>query len=1052
MSSQGQGLSAARVTLYETAPFEQADAVSTDAASSEDGAWRGAPVLATRSGEDGHFELAWESAGSYTLVVEAAGFLPWEYPLLLVESISLPTVALAKATEHQVSVSDVEGAAIPGAWVRVAEASRWSRRNESFGDWIPAVQLSRSDASGVSRISRETVRGVELVVWAPGHVETMAFTGKSRRNTVRLARGVERTLEVRGPSGDVVAGVAVRVGVGRWPVGVTREDGRLVVVGPADGSLDVELIGTDGAWTTVELGPPIAASSKADVVRLESRELAGQVRSAGSGEGLAGALVWFDDERDRVAWSDPTGAFRLAVPASRDDVELFVEAVGHRRLRAAVDVATDVDLTLDRALSMMGVVVDDDGRPVTGAEIQVHTDLARNHFLEPPLAVAARSDDQGRFLLSGLPVAPQYEVVARAPGFAAMPFTVTPTNDELRLVLSRGVATAGMIFDAWGKPVANASALLYPSRESDRSRLLVDDVHVGQSAADGRFFISAVVPGRYELGISAPGFAPMTVRGLEIEDSNRPVDLGAVYLEREAVLEGRVTDADGLPIEGVKVSFLSLVYEVGPGDDRLSTEKMTYTGPDGSFALGQLQAGQQVDLELRRSGYRALDVFGVDVPVPDPLEVVLERNVEVSGRVVDADGEPVVAAQVVVRDPKTTGDEMAGRVRQTATSDGRGQFVLTAELSGRFLVTASAPGYRRSAEVEVVVRDGVVADEVVLVVETGTQLTGRITNVDGEPVAGARLRVVDPPTPPAELVKETRSRRDGSYDLGGLETGRTTVEVVHDAHPRATRVVELRSEQHRLDIALRDGFAVEGWVRDTAGAALSGVRLLLEGDESGRRSTVSEVDGDFRFTGLTSGRYDLRASREGYAETSRVVDVDGATSLEVELRAGGVITGLVSGLEPAELERVQIEARQGGTRVVGTMAYDGQYRLESLDVGSWRVDATLSDGSGRQASASATIDGDRTETYLDLDFSQGLVVSGEVVRAGIPVGGALVGLIGEDFSTTRSQRSDLRGRFRLSGLEVGVYELTIRDIDTGRVHRQVVELDTDRELFVDFDG
>ena len=1066
VSSQGQELPGAQISLSATRdPFIQGELVRT-------GALRETPLASTRSTAGGHFQLGAPTPGLYTVVVESPGFLPWEYPLALIEPTYLPTVALSKATEHRVRVVDGDGQAIPGALATVAEASRWSRQNAAFGAWLPASQLARSSEAGQLTFHRETVRGVDLLVWAPGYVESETPSGKTGSNEARLHRGVQRVIEIRNGAGEPAPGTLVRLGLGRWPAGSTDADGRLSLAAPADRSLRLELVTAEGRTTTVSLLPPTATTplSAAEVFYLQRREIEGRVVGATDGEPLAGALLWAGGERGVYAWTGPRGGFSLPNNQPTHEVKLFVEAphhLGQRTEGLSVNGSGAVELALQPAATLPGRIVDEDEHPVANAELQIHTDLSRNHFLEPPLSVAARSDADGRFQLSRLPDAPLYELIARAPGFAALRFSITPpVNDrEIVLVLGRGRTTVGSVRDIDGRPVANAAAVLYPSRSSQRDRLLVDDVHVAQSLVDGSFTIPHVVAGRYELGVTAPGHAPMIVRGLDVLQTAEPLDLGTVFLEPEAILVGQVTDPRGQPLEGVSVSFLSLVYEVGPQDDQLSTMKVTSTDREGKFLLTQLAASEPIDLQLRRRGHRSQEILGIEVPAVEPLVLVLEPVTEITGRVVDPDGEAVASAQVVMRpqgEGWTGGQPVFGadQEQRSISTNARGWFTLETVDPGLYGLTATAQGYLRSDEVEVEIGNEIgddhPTDALTLVLGRGARLAGRILAPDGRPVTGARLRVTAPAPQRSELAKEATTRSDGSYELAGLEAGPTTVEIVHRQYPREVRQVELRAEVQRLDVTLDDGFEIAGRVMDDSRAPMPGVNLRLEGSGQARRSVLSDVGGDFHFTGVPTGTYRIRATKDGYAETRAEVRLDdtGLTdgALELELTAGGVITGRLVGLEANELARVEISARRAdGTSRDGTVDFEGNYRLEYLAAGDWKVDASIRGKAGRRVSRSVALETGAPETFLDLDFDAGLVLSGEIVHGGKPVAGALVALVPEDLAASRGDRSGQDGHFRLTGLETGIYQLTIDDPKTGLAHRQILELDTDHELVVELE-
>ena len=59
---------------------------------------------------------------------------------------------------------------------------------------------------------------------------------------------------------------------------------------------------------------------------------------------------------------------------------------------------------------------------------------------------------------------------------------------------------------------------------------------------------------------------------------------------------------------------------------------------------------------------------------------------------------------------------------------------------------------------------------------------------------------------------------------------------------------------------------IQGTVTDAQGAVLPGVSLTLRNTETGAvRTVVSEGDGQYRFAGLQSGTYELKAELQGFA-------------------------------------------------------------------------------------------------------------------------------------------------------------------------------------------
>lgn len=64
--------------------------------------------------------------------------------------------------------------------------------------------------------------------------------------------------------------------------------------------------------------------------------------------------------------------------------------------------------------------------------------------------------------------------------------------------------------------------------------------------------------------------------------------------------------------------------------------------------------------------------------------------------------------------------------------------------------------------------------------------------------------------------------------------------------------------------------------------------------------------------------------------------------MEVTLREGATIAGLILGLEPDELSRVEVEATLGhGNSRRAEIEAEGRYRLVSLEPGAWTIRASL---------------------------------------------------------------------------------------------------------------
>ena len=114
--------------------------------------------------------------------------------------------------------------------------------------------------------------------------------------------------------------------------------------------------------------------------------------------------------------------------------------------------------------------------------------------------------------------------------------------------------------------------------------------------------------------------------------------------------------------------------------------------------------------------------------------------------------------------------------------------------------------------------------------------------------------------------------------------------------------------------ASAQAWQVSGTVADDAdGSTLPGASVLLvnANDTTQKRSTVTDIDGVFRFTGVAAGRYELRSGFVGYAELRRALEVSADVSVPaLRLKAAN------TELKPVELVVTQARAEQKGDTTI----------------------------------------------------------------------------------------------------------------------------------------
>jgi hypothetical protein len=436
--------------------------------------------------------------------------------------------------------------------------------------------------------------------------------------------------------------------------------------------------------------------------RAESASIRGRITDRVSGEPIARAVVTVSPAAGRsrttstITDSDGRYVFAALSPGRyfiRADPPLFrARSVGAPYTRTAStveiltltpgDERTSIDIALQRGYAITGRVVDVDGEPA-----------ARVHIVAHRMDGGWRGDDRetddlGRFRIFGLSPG-RYTVCAELIGMlsiqvrseVAQPIpTCYPSATasaesqpvdvksadvdgiEIRLARSRAFTVSGTVLDANGNPAENARIEL-------ETRIAGGSSSTGIGGGPGgRFLMRNVTPGDYIINASIGGpNRPAERRELEI--ASMPITVGSgdldvvLTMSRTASIPGRIV------FEGVSAPpprdpgyGPMIVFANFPDGVQRSGVRTSATVEEGmTFQLPDMFGPRVLDIVNMPSGwvlksitYKGKDVTdrvadlqsGVD---PGTIEVVMHnRGAVVSGRVVDAGGNPVRARVVMI--------------------------------------------------------------------------------------------------------------------------------------------------------------------------------------------------------------------------------------------------------------------------------------------------------------------------------------------------------------------------------------------------------------------
>lgn len=696
---------------------------------------------------------------------------------------------------------------------------------------------------------------------------------------------------------------------------------------------------------------------------------------------------------------------------------------------------------LPEAYRISGTVVDQAGRPVPDALVEVYQTISRGLFgwAEFELKDSIKTASNGIFELAGarLPTL----VVVRKPGFATTWSSyLAPTNKfpSERFVLSPPGALGGLVVDENDKPVADAEVFVSLAMEEVRSTrgyrrfnsLTGEPARRCFSArtdANGRFRIegfpinavaqlTAKVPGKV---VQEPSLARPTFDSGMYRAGDENVKL---VLEPAGVIEGRaVVGETGQPVAG------AVLWLVEDAPVLLSTPPLrsARSGHDGAFQITDVPSGS----------YRILARFGtgpVGDWVADSVRVKIEpgqtnrdvKVVAIRGGILEVTVLDKTNRKPIPRVP-------VGATKQGfwdgAVSDSNG--IVTLRLPPGEYQLAAAKQTWGQVTAAVTVEPGK-TNRVKLELTPPLKLTGMVRYPDGAPAAGLEVILAGAGSRP--VWSEVRTDVNGRFELEWnpwerKPAGAACWVLIRDVERNMVVTREFDENSPQLELTLEPGAIVTGRVECEGKPVtnLNATLVLSTGDARVPLSTVnarSNMPGRFEITAVPPGHScAVSVSAPGFSE--KYIEIGVPKSNHVEL---GTIT-----LKPANLRLAGQVLDLDDQPVAGAVVHvvggeqprvsawtdtAGRFSFESVSEGTVQL---MVSGRGLGGSALATAGDTNVVVYVDeslgpLDLSAPpKKLTGTVTGPdGKPAAGAGVTVLPHRHG--RWRKTDMNGNFRLN--------------------------------------
>ena len=429
---------------------------------------------------------------------------------------------------------------------------------------------------------------------------------------------------------------------------------------------------------------------------------AGTVVSWASNEPIAGAEITFErggstfSTRSRVDGSffvrpREVGTYAL-VAVEAEGFHPFAPAWGHspRSFTAVAETVVEgIVIHLVPKVQYAVKVIDEEGRPVEGAEVSVRS--LDDASLVPPTE-GTTTDVRGEATLEAddddviEARHPEHGVARGVVDFQAQIEKVVRIqfNAHAAQYYTGDGRIEGRVLDASGQPVADALVAGIRGRRHPRASALTD--------AEGHFVLEGLDRGTYFLRAAARGYAPGYRRRVRVGST---VD---IQLGEEGRLRGLVTSADG-PVPGFAVA---VERRVGTLQSRHAASVAEYD-PNGRFEVDGLAAGRY-RVTASAPGYASAEAE-VEVSAGSTADVGrLELGMAGSVRGIVMSGEePVSGARVSLEGRLGNADMPTAK---TTLTDASGAFSLTGLSPGRTSLVVAAEGHHARIQSGIVVQAG----------------------------------------------------------------------------------------------------------------------------------------------------------------------------------------------------------------------------------------------------------------------------------------------------------------------------------------------------------
>ncbi len=635
-----------------------------------------------------------------------------------------------------------------------------------------------------------------------------------------------------------------------------------------------------------------------------------------------GAPYSYDMRLAEEATTKTDGAFSFSTSAESDSYRygyIVAEKEGLALGCGNWDMKKDkaLEIKLGQAKELAGIVVDENDKPVTQAEVGIYMLLIGEGEEQRGLSTEVASkllmvntNATGKFAFTNIPAEATAEFFVKKPGraivityqrtrYAGQKLQFAPGQTDIKLVLPVEAKIEGTVVEKnTGKPIDGIKVMAM----QDWKGSLFGQEPIS-SKEDGTFGINALVGGKHLLQLvqSREELADWVAEPVEVITEAGKTKSGVkVELSKGGVLEVEVTDA--VNKKPIKKASVVVQHEVGGRFYSLSDK-------DGVARI-RLMPGEYQISYIYKQGYsrqRPQDAITIDDGKTARIEWQLTSQPKIAGVVRDEKDNPLEGVKLNVC-------PMGAREDVTTDAEGKFEFVYDpgswpgGEIPVMFLVGRYEEG-NLAAAVEID-EDTRTLD---IKLKPGVTFTGRVIDPDGKDIADARIMIMLSGPRWRSVIGRDQAKTDvqGKFEIKAIP-----LEHTYSIYTRAEGYGENRSQEistndavnNQLDIGNISlavaNLSVSGVVVDVNDEPVTNVRVYCSGESQPRRQTRTDDKGRFTLEKVCAGRIRVSASMSGRTRLYGSIETEGgATDVGVVIRERQLSTRYVPKRPPSLVGR-----------------------------------------------------------------------------------------------------------------------------------------------------